>query len=47
MTDQPKPETNGQKMNRLIREAPTRNTRHLWAEHIRRSHAARKNGEHK
>lgn len=45
MTD--KPETTGQKMSRLIREAPLRNTRHLWAEQIRRSQAARKNGENK
>lgn len=54
MTDQPettsapedsKPETNSQKMSRLIRELPPRDEAQQMRENIRRSMARRKNGE--
>ncbi|WP_406255450.1 hypothetical protein [Streptomyces chartreusis] len=41
------PETTGQRMSRLIREAPVRRTRQLMLDAIQRSNAARKNGESK
>ncbi|MEV3988257.1 hypothetical protein AB0J57_05060 [Streptomyces sp. NPDC049837] len=46
MSDEPKPETTGQQMSRLIRATPPKRNRQLMRDAIARS-TARKNGENK